>query len=177
MSYEGEASDVGRLKAFWLILLAATTVAVLSAGTLAAYNQKIDMTCAIRAAQMVFKVNGGGEETQPLGDFDLKPGDSKICPITIVTEGTEVALNVALKVNASGCDLPQGVLVKVDGEQIDPCAGSRTITYPGMNGDSHTVSVEVLWNATMDELAKCYKESKNFKLNLSATVTATQANS
>jgi hypothetical protein len=44
-----------------------------------------------------------------------------------------------------------------------------------MNGDSHTVSVEVSWNATMDDLAKCYKESQNFKLDLSATVTATQA--
>ena len=47
--------------------------------------------------------------------------------------------------------------------------------YPGMDGASRKVPVVVQWNATTDELMKLYEDSRNFKLDLSATVTATQA--
>jgi len=167
---------VGRLKALLLMLLAVSTAAVLSAGTLAAYNQTIDATGTVRSARMVFKVNGSGEETQSLGACELQPGGSTTFDIVIDTAGTEVGLDVALKVNASGSELPPGLSVCVDGEPIGPSGtGSCTRTYPGMDGASRTVPVIVQWNATTDELMKLYEGSQNFKLDLSATVTATQA--
>ena len=163
---------MGRLKAFWLILLAATAVAVLSAGTLAAYNKTVKETGTIRAARFVFKVNNSGEETQSLGVRELVPGGRTTFNIGIDTAGTEVGLDVSLKVSASGSALPPGIQVWVDGESIGS-TGSCTKTYRGMDSP-RTVPVEVFWNTTPDELLAQYQDSQNFALSLSANVTATQ---
>lgn len=158
-----------RLKALLLMLLAVLVVAVLTTGTLAAYNRTIDQSGSIHAAKMVFKVNHSGEETQPLGDLELRPGDSKPFDIEIDTEGTEVGLDVALKLDLSGSEIPPGLSVSVDG------TGSNTATF-SMKGTSRKVPVVVSWNAKPDDLVKLYDGSRDFNLDLSATVTATQAN-
>lgn len=168
---------MGRLKVFWLILLAATAVAVLSAGTLAAYNQTMELSGTIRAARFVFNVNGSGEETQSLGVRELAPGGSPAAfDVVIDTRGAEVAMDVALNVSASGSDLPPGLSILVDGEPIGSSGtGSRTATYSGMKDSCRTVPIVVSWNATKDELLALYQNSRNFTLSLSASVTATQA--
>lgn len=167
------AADVGKLKALWLILLAASVAAVLSAGTLAAYNQTMELSGTLRPARFVFKVNGSGEETQPLGVQELVPGGRTTFDIKIDTSGSEVGVDVLLEVGAFGSALPPGIQVWVDGESIG-ATGSSTKTYRGLDG-SRTVPVEVFWNTTLEELLTQYQESQNFTLSLSASVTATQA--
>lgn len=166
---------MGRLKALLLILLAVSVVAVLSAGTLAAYNRTIHESGTIRAARMVFDVNGSGKETQALEARTLRLGDSTTYEIKIDTKGSEVAMDVDLMVNASGRDLPPGVSVRVDGDPVDLSGGSHSVRYPGVKDAAFTVPVEVSWNAAPEELAALYEDSRNFTLSLSATVTATQA--
>ena len=162
-----------RLKALWLILLTVSVAAVLSAGTLAAYNQTTELSGSIRAARFEFLVNGSGEETQSLGVRELVPGGRETFDILIDTSGSEVGVDVALKVSASGSQLPPGIVVLVDGESIGS-TGSCTKKYPGVE-NPRTVSVEVWWDATLDELMARYQDSQNFTLSLSASVTATQA--
>ena len=167
------AADVGRLKALWLILLAASVAAVLSAGTLAAYTKTMEISGNIRAARFVFNVNDSGEETQSLGVRELVPGGRTTIDIKIDTSGSEVGVDVLLEVGAFGSALPPGIQVWVDGESIGP-TGSSTKTYRGLDG-SRTVPVEVFWNTTPEELLTQYQESQNLTLSLSASVTATQA--
>ena len=164
---------MGKLKALWLILLAASVAAVLSAGTLAAYTKTMELSGTTRAARFVFKVNGSGEETQSLGVRELVPGGRTTFDIEIDTADSEVGVDVLLKVDASGSALPPGVQVRVDGESIG-ATGSSAKTYRGLDG-SRTVPVEVLWDITPEELLAQYQESQNFSLSLSASVTATQA--
>ena len=159
---------MGRMKALLLMLLAVLVVAVLTTGTLAAYNRTIDQSGSIHAAKMVFKVNDSGEATQPLGNLELRPGENKPFDIEINTEGSEVALDVLLKMALSGSELPLGLSINVDN------TGGDTVAY-AMKGTSRMVPVVVSWNATPEELMKLYEGSRNFMLELSATVTATQA--
>jgi hypothetical protein len=169
-------TGVGRRKALLLILLALSVAAVLSAGTLAAYNMTLDVDGVITASQMVFKVNGSGAETQPLSSPSLKPGESATIPIAIDTAGTAVPMDVTLSVTASGGNLPPGLEVTVDGNSVGASGtGTRTLGYPGLNGQARTVSVVVSWNATAEQLKSLYDKSTTFTLSLSATVTATQA--
>jgi len=171
-----EATNVGRLKAFWLVLLTMSVAAVLSAGTLAAYNQTFDLTGTIGAERMVFNVNGSGEESQSMGVRELWPGENTTFEIEIDSTGTEVALDVALKVTSSGSDLPPGLSVRVDGASVgDSGTGTCTATYSGMKGSSRTVPVVVSWNATPSQLKAQYGSSRDFNLSLLASVTATQA--
>ena len=167
---------MGRYKAFWLVLLTVSVAAVLSAGTLAAYNQTFELAGTISAARMVFNINGSGEESQSIGVRELQPGLSTTFDIEIDTEGTEVPLDVALKVTSSGSDLPPSISVCVDGTSVsDSGTGTCTAAYSGMNGSSRTVPVVVSWNATPDQLKTQYGSSRDFNLSLLATVTATQA--
>ncbi len=167
---------MGRLKGFWIVLLTMSVAAVLSAGTLAAYNKTIELNSTITSARMVFKVNGIGDETQSLGVRELRPGESTTYNIVIDTVGTEVALDVQLKVTSSGSDLPPGLSVRVDGTSVGPSGtGTCTATYSGMEGSSRTVPVVVSWSATVDQLKTQYGSSRNFTLDLASTVTATQA--
>ncbi len=169
---------MGRLKALFLILLIVSAAAVLSAGTLAAYNQTIEVMGTIRAARMEFNVNGSGTETQPLCNLALLPGEKKTFNIEIDTKGTEVGLDVELKVTASGDKLPPGLSVEVDGRSVDLYGLGGVSSNYRMDGDSVSrkeVPVVILWDATQEELMGLYGESQNFTLRLSATVTATQA--
>jgi len=167
---------VGRVKAFWLVLLSLAVAAVLSAGTLAAYSATDLLTGSIQAKVMVFQINGSGEQTQSLGTASLKPGESTSFSIVINTSGTEVALNVALSVTASGSNLPPGLSVTVDGTSVGASGtGTYQATFNGMEGSSRTVPVAVAWNATKEQLKALYNKSTTFTLSLSATATATQA--
>jgi len=167
---------MGRNKALWLVLLSAAVVAVLSAGTLAAYNRTIDLSGLITASKMVFQVNGSGEETQSLGVREIEPGGSTTFDIVIDTAGTEVAMDVALSVTAAGTDLPPGLSVRVDGSSLGSSGtGTWSGEYANMMGTSRTVPVVVSWDATADQLKGVYSESRNFTLSLEATVVAAMA--
>lgn len=167
---------MGRYKAFWLVLLAASIAALLSAGTLAAYNKSTELNSTITSARMVFIVNGSGEETQSMGAREIWPGESTTFEIEIDTTGTEVAFDVTLKMTSSGSDLPPGLSVLVDGTPLEtPGTGNYTAIYLGMKGLSRTVTVVVSWDATADQLKTQYGSSRDFMLSLSATVNAAQA--
>ncbi|NLF27270.1 MAG: hypothetical protein GX592_05175 [Clostridiales bacterium] len=167
---------MGRLKKFWLVLLSASVVAVLSVGTLAAYNATIQLNGGISAARMAFVVNGSGEETQTLGMRELSPGESTTYNIVVDTSGTEVAMDVALDITASGSDLPPGLSVRVDGAPVGSAGtGTAAAVYENMSGATRTVPIVVSWSATPDQLKSQYPQSRSFALFLSVTATATQA--
>lgn len=167
---------MAKWKAFWLVLLASSVAAILSAGTLAAYTASTNLLGLVTAKSMVFQVNGSGSETQSLGVRELRPGESTAFEIAIDTSMTEVAMDVTLRLTASGTDLPPGVSVRLDGHNVGSSGnGTRTLSYKGMQGSVVKIPAMILWDITQDELAALYSGSRQFTLNLSATLEAIQA--